>query len=88
LTGGAPARVVTLAQTYVLIQVEEPGRYRLAVRYSPYWKVTGACVFRGKDGMVQLMARRRGYLMLRFKVDTGRALATMVGRGPAECLSP
>lgn len=87
LTGVAPAEVVSLAQTYVLIRVDEPGRYRLAVRYSPYWKVTGACVFRGQDGMVRLMARRRGYLMLRFKVDTSRALATMVGRGPAECLA-
>ena len=88
LTGGAPAKVVSLAQTYLLIHVEEPGRYRLAVRYSPYWKVMGACVFRGKDGMVRLMARRRGYLMLRFEVDTSRALATMVGRGPAECVAP
>ncbi len=88
LTGVAPAEVVSLAQTYVLIRVDEPGRYRLAVRYSPYWKVTGACVFRGKDGMVRLMTRRPGYFMLRFKVDTSRALATMIGRGPGECLAP
>ena len=29
-----------------------------------------------------------GLLLLRFKVDTGRALATMVGSGPAECPRP
>jgi len=85
LTGSAPAEVFALAQTYMLLHVDAPGRYRLAVRYSPYWRVTGACVSRGKDGMIRLMSRRRGLLLLRFKVDTGRALATLVGSGPAEC---
>ena len=86
LTGSAPAEVLALAQTYMLLHVEAPGRYRLAVRFSPYWRVTGACIFRGKDGMIRLMSHRRGLLLLRFKVDTGRALATMVGSGSAECL--
>jgi hypothetical protein len=88
LTGSAPAEVFALAQTYMLLRVEAPGRYRLAVRYSPYWKVTGACVYRGKDGMIRLISHRRGLLLLRFKVDTSRALATMVGSGSADCLTP
>ena len=88
LTGSAPAEVIALAQTYIRIRVDAPGRYRLAVRYSPYWKVTGACVFRGTDGMIRLVAPRRGFLLLEFKVNTSRALATMVGRGPDECLAP
>ena len=33
--------------------------------------------------MVRLTTPKRGFLMLRFKVDAGRALATMVGSGPA-----
>jgi hypothetical protein len=85
LTGVAPAQVLALAQTYMLLHVEAPGRYRLAVRYSPYWRVTGACLSHGKDGMIRLISRRRGLLLLRFKVDPGRALATVVGSGPAEC---
>jgi hypothetical protein len=85
LTGSAPAEVFTLAQTYMLLRVDAPGRYRLAVRYSPYWRIAGACVSRGTDGMVRLTTPRRGFLLLRFKVDAGRALATMVGSGPAEC---
>jgi hypothetical protein len=88
LTGSAPAEVLAFAQTYMLLHVDAPGRYRLAVRYSPYWRVTGACVSRGKDGMIRLMSRRRGLLLLKFKVGAGRALATMVGSGPAECLAP
>lgn len=86
LTGSAPAKVLALAQTYIRLRVEAPGRYRLAVRYSPYWRAPGACVFRGKDGMIRLIARKRGLLMLRFKVNTSRALATMIGSGPAECV--
>jgi hypothetical protein len=85
LTGSAPAEVFSLKQTYVLLRVDAPGRYRLAVRYSPYWRVAGACVSRGTDGMVRLTTPRRGFLLLRFKVDAGRALATMVGSGPGEC---
>jgi hypothetical protein len=88
LTGSAPAEVLALAQTYMLLRVEAPGRYRLAVRYSPYWRITGACVSKGKDGMVRLTSPRSGLLSLRFKVDAGRALATMVGSGPADCSKP
>jgi hypothetical protein len=85
LAGAAPAEVLSLAQTYMLVHVDAPGLYRLAVRYSPYWRVTGACVFRGNDGMIRLISQRRGLLLLRFEVDTGRALATVVGSDPAGC---
>ncbi|MEP6909064.1 MAG: hypothetical protein ABI896_01380 [Actinomycetota bacterium] len=88
LTGSAPAEVYALAQTYMLLHVDAPGRYRLAVRYSPYWRVTGACVFRGKDGMIRLISRRRGLLLLKFKVGAARALATMVGSGSKICVGP
>jgi hypothetical protein len=86
LTGAAPAEVLALAQTYILLHVDAAGRYRLAVRYSPYWSVKGACVYRGKDGMIRLIARRPGRLRLRFAVGTGRALATVVGNKPAMCV--
>ena len=86
LRGSAPAEVLVLAQTYMLLHVDAPGRYRLAVRYSPYWRATGACISRGTDGMVRLTSPRRGLLSLNFKVDAGRALATMVGSGPADCV--
>ncbi len=86
LTGVAPAEVLALEQTYILVRVGAAGRYRLAVRYSPYWSVAGACVYRGKDGMIRLIARRRGRLRLHFAVGTGRALATLVGDEPDMCI--
>ena len=85
VTGPAPATVLELAQTEMLVRLGGPGRYRLAVRYSPYWSAVGACVTRGEDGMIRLRARRRGPVWLRFKVDTGRALAAVVGEKPRAC---
>ena len=85
VTGPAPATVLELAQTEMLVRLGGPGRYRLAVRYSPYWSAVGACVTKGEDGMIRLRARRRGPVWLRFKVDTGRALAAVVGEKPRAC---
>ncbi len=85
LTGPSSARVVELGQTRLLLRVGAPGRYRLAIHYSPYWSAAGACVTRGKDGMIRLDALRRGGFALKFKVNAGRALATVVGAGPRDC---
>src|SRR5207249_2559269 len=37
VTGPAPASVLALQQTRILLLLKAPGSYRLAVRYSPYW---------------------------------------------------
>ncbi|HEV8603505.1 MAG TPA: hypothetical protein VGQ68_08965 [Gaiellaceae bacterium] len=89
VTGPAPARVVELAQTRIVVRVGEPGLYRLAVRYSPYWKSKGACLTSGEDGMLRLAAARRGAIALHFRVNAGRALAAVVGAaGPGDCAPP
>jgi hypothetical protein len=85
LTGPGSASVVELAQTRLLLRLDAPGRYRLAIRYSPYWSAAGACITRGEDGMIRLDAFRRGRVSLEFKVNAGRALATVVGAGPGAC---
>jgi hypothetical protein len=86
LTGPSSASVIELAQTHLLLRLDAPGRYRLAIRYSPYWSAAGgACITRGKDGMIRLDALRRGRVALEFKVSAGRALATVVGVGPGDC---
>jgi len=88
VTGQGTAELVELAQTHMILNVSSAGRYRLAVRYSPYWSAVGACISRGDDGMIRLDALRRGRIMLEFKVKAGRALAAMVGAGPRDCISP
>ena len=54
----------------------------MSVAFAPDGKPLASA---GTDGMVRLTTPRSGFLLLRFKVDAGRALATMVGSGPGEC---
>jgi hypothetical protein len=85
LTGDAPGDVLELAQTRIRLRVPIPGTYRLAVRYSPYWRASATCIRHGKGGMMRLHVMRRGLIRINFKVNTGRALAAMVGRPTGPC---
>jgi hypothetical protein len=85
VTGQGTVELVELAQTHMTINVSSAGRYRVAIRYSPYWTALGACVSKGEDGMIRLDALRRGRVTLEFKLKARRALAAMVGAGPKDC---
>ena len=64
----APGSVHVGAFTHdrIAARVTEPGTYRLAVRYMPYWDVKrgAVCVARARDGMTDLRVRRSGRLLL------------------------
>jgi hypothetical protein len=85
ITGPGPARVVLMTQERILLRLSRGGRYRLAIRYSPYWHTPAACLRRGEDGMLHLTARRGGPVELRFEVSAERALAAVVGKGADDC---
>jgi hypothetical protein len=78
LTGPGPARVLRLTGTRIVVDLPRAGRYRLAVRYSPYWDASGACLIRRDDGMTTIAAQQPGRLELSFRVHPGRALAAAV----------
>jgi hypothetical protein len=82
LTGPGRARVVALTQSRVDVRVGAAGVYRLAIRYSPYWKASTGCVLKGEDGMVRLAVQRPAEVALTFDVDAGRALRTLAGSAP------
>jgi hypothetical protein len=79
VTGPGAAEVVDIGQGHMLVRLERPGRYRIAVRHSPYWRSTAGCVERGADRMIRFVARRGGLVRLEFRVNAGRALAAVVG---------
>ncbi len=80
LTGPGRPLVVSLAQSRVDIVLYRPGRFRLAVRWSPYWKASEGCLTKGEDGMIRLRSRYTALVSLTFDVDAGRALAAVTGR--------
>jgi hypothetical protein len=85
VTGPGRARVVSLTQTRIVLHVQARGRYRLAVRYSPYWRPSAGCVSRGPDGMLRVTTRAPGWLALSFDVRPGRALEAFAGESPTTC---
>jgi hypothetical protein len=85
VTGPGPAGVLELTETRIVLELAHPGRYRLAVRFSPYWQPSSGCVFRRKDGMVELAVPRGGKLVLRFDVNPGRAFRQVTGGRSFSC---
>jgi len=85
VSGPHPARVAQLGDTNITLALRGPGRYRVAVRYSPYWSATQGCVTEGKDKMLRITTSAGGRVGLAFKVGAVRALETLVGAGPEEC---
>jgi len=76
------ATVLSLTESRVALVVAEPGHYRVAVRWSPYWHVAGACATEGADGMLRLHAVHPGYVSLAFGVGADTALDTLAGLRP------
>jgi hypothetical protein len=85
VTGATPAVVRRLTASRITIALERSGRYRVAVRYSPYWSTSSGCLSRTRDGMVQLAAPAAGLVRLRFDIDAGKALAALAGQTPRAC---
>src|SRR5262249_18531371 len=54
VSGPAPAFVARLLPTRLLIHVSAPGTYRVAVRFSPYWRTSVGCLAPTREGMLEL----------------------------------
>jgi len=85
VTGPGPSRVVELTQRKISIVVGEAGSYRVAVRYSPYWRASQGCVEEGADEMLRLRATRAGPVLLRFDFEATRLLRPFDAPSAARC---
>jgi len=86
LTGPRDPRVIRLRRESIRLDLPTRGRYRLAVRYSPYWSAPAAsCLTAGRDGMIRLTAARPGPLTLHFRVSGSGALNALAGADPPDC---
>jgi hypothetical protein len=84
-TGPGRADVLSLTQTGMSLELASPGRYRLAIRYSPYWRTSAGCLVKGDDGMLRLLAARAGRFDLAFDISAGRALRELARRPSPAC---
>jgi hypothetical protein len=82
ITGAGGASVLWLYPTHIVAVVDSPGRYKVRVRWSPYWRASSGCVWRGPDGMMRLLAPRAGLVDLRVSVNVTRGLETLTGLTP------
>jgi hypothetical protein len=85
ISGPAKARVLALTQSGVLLEVKRPGTYRLALRYSPYWRLSRGCLTQGEDGMISLVLRRTGTFRARFEFTAEAAVNSVTGAHPLRC---
>ena len=62
LTGAGAASVTELGHDAVAGKTGAPGIYRLALRYTPYWRLEegGLCIDETADGMTELRVSRAG----------------------------
>jgi len=82
VTGPAPASIVWLFPTRAVLDVDAPGNYRVALRWSPYWSTSDGCVAKLKDGMVSVHATSAGLIDLSFGLSVNRGLETLAGLKP------
>jgi len=85
VTGPGEARILEFAEGKIRAAVTAPGLYRIAVRFSPYWRPSMGCVIPGVDDMVRVAVPAAGPLELRFSVSGGRAWATLRGKHSLAC---
>ena len=85
VTGPGSPRVLNLGQTSVTLALDSPGRYRIAINWSPYWRTAVGCLSRAADGTVQLTAARAGITRLDLSVNAQGALAALGGGRKPRC---
>lgn len=79
VTGPGLASVQWLWPSRAVLAVSKPGRYRVALRWSPYWRSQQGCVSRAKDGMVALTVKHAGLVQLSFSPSFSSGLETLAG---------
>jgi hypothetical protein len=87
VTGPNKPRVLALTEERIVVGVHRGGTYRIAVRYSPYWRASDGCLSKGKDGMLRLTTLHARVSRIGFIVSADSAFDTFAGQRPS-CTLP
>ena len=85
VTGPGDARILSLGQDSMTLEVGRPGRYRIATNWSPYWSTGAGCLSKGTDGTLRLSLPRAGTVRLDLSVNARGALAALEGGSKPRC---
>jgi len=85
VTGPGHPRILAMTATRVVLRLSRPGRFRVAVRDSPYSRAVGGCVARRSDGMTELVSRRARMVSLVIDISIRQALAALRGTAHRQC---
>jgi hypothetical protein len=77
--GPGHPRVDALTESTITLTLNEPGRYSLGIRYSPYFFAPKSCVTEAQNGMTVLTAPHAGTVRVAFTVSAAGALAALTG---------
>jgi hypothetical protein len=87
VTGPDKPRVDAMTQTRIIVGVKSGGTYRIAVRWSPYWRTSDGCLSKGADGMLRLTTLHARTARIGFIVSADSAFDTLAGQRPT-CTLP
>jgi hypothetical protein len=79
VTGAAAAAVVRMRDANITLALTHRGTYRVAVRWSPYWRASHGCLSQGPHGMLRLTTPKPRLVRLSFVVSADSALDTLTG---------
>jgi hypothetical protein len=79
VTGPGAPTVLKMSDSRMTLALTRGGTYRIAVRWSPYWRAAHVCLWQGEDGMLRLTTLRAHAVRLRFVVSADSALDTLTG---------
>ena len=74
--------LLTLGGSRLLVRVSRRGAYRIAVRWSPYWRASAGCLTRTPDGMIRLVTPGAAVVRIVFDVDGAGLLDALTGTAP------
>jgi hypothetical protein len=84
VTGPGSPRVLAFGQHRITLSLGRPGRYRVAINWSPYWTTPAGCITKARDESVLLTVAKAGVVRLDFDVNARGALAALEG-GSRRC---
>lgn len=83
VTGPGHPALLALGESRLLVRVSRGGTYRIAVRWSPYWRASAGCLARTPDGMLRLYTRGAATVRVVFDVDGAALLEAFAGMTPS-----